>query len=195
MAGWGGNLVLDAPTRSLLHGFPGGDGRAIESDMKGEEWFAALVKTAAVYDRFPLSHAKKVIRVASLEEWQERYAKGSTGEIIKCFFPRVEKAYRILRIIEMTSHVAQTLTCHSRFAQYLFRFRLRDSPHCACDPVKTQNVLHVLEDCDMFLGEHAALKAGDLRPNLEAALSGNPGRHYQKREIFIVLRHNRKTML
>ncbi|GBP00870.1 hypothetical protein EVAR_50151_1 [Eumeta japonica] len=38
------------------------------------------------------------------------------------------------------------------------RFKLRDSPHCACDPVKIQDVLHVLEDCDMFFRERAALK-------------------------------------
>ncbi|GBP65875.1 hypothetical protein EVAR_85143_1 [Eumeta japonica] len=28
-------------------------------------------KTAAEYDRFPLSHAKKLIKAASLEEWQQ----------------------------------------------------------------------------------------------------------------------------
>ncbi|GBP51310.1 Putative 115 kDa protein in type-1 retrotransposable element R1DM [Eumeta japonica] len=33
-------------------------------------------------------------------------------------------------------------------------------PHCACDPAKTQDMLHVLEDCDMFLRERAALEAG-----------------------------------
>ncbi|GBP96827.1 Putative 115 kDa protein in type-1 retrotransposable element R1DM [Eumeta japonica] len=121
---------------------------------------AALTKkTAADYDRFPLSYAKKVIRAASLEEWQQRYAEGSTGDITKCFFPRVEKAYRVLGDTEMTSHMAQTFTGHGGFAQYLFRFKLRDSPHCACDPVKIQDVLHVLEDCDMFFRERAALEA------------------------------------
>ncbi|GBP91972.1 Putative 115 kDa protein in type-1 retrotransposable element R1DM [Eumeta japonica] len=113
--------------------------------------------TSEEYDRFPLSYAKKVIRAASLKEWQQRYAEESTDEITKCFFTRVEQAYRILRDIDMTSQVAQTLTGHGGFAQYLFR--LRDSPYYACDPVKIQNVLHVLEDCDMFLRERAALEA------------------------------------
>ncbi|GBP34173.1 hypothetical protein EVAR_30725_1 [Eumeta japonica] len=93
---------------------------------------ALTKKTAVDYDRFLLSHAKKVIRAASLEEWQQRYAERST---------------------------AQTLTSHGGFAQYLFRFKLRHSPHCACDPAKTQDVLHVLEDCNMFLRERAALEA------------------------------------
>ncbi|GBP70502.1 hypothetical protein EVAR_56169_1 [Eumeta japonica] len=68
---------------------------------------AALTKkTAADYDRFPLSHAKRVIRAASLKEWQERYTERSTGEITKCFFPLVEQAYRVLKQFEMTSQMA-----------------------------------------------------------------------------------------
>ncbi|GBP89234.1 Retrovirus-related Pol polyprotein from type-1 retrotransposable element R1 3 [Eumeta japonica] len=91
-------------------------------------------------------------------EWQERYAEGSTGKITKCFFPRVEQAYRVLRKIEMTPQMAQTLTGHGRFAQYLHRFKLKNSPYCACDPAKIQNVLHVLEECPMFLRERVALE-------------------------------------
>ncbi|GBP28858.1 Retrovirus-related Pol polyprotein from type-1 retrotransposable element R1 [Eumeta japonica] len=98
------------------------------------------------------------IRAASLEEWQERYAEGGTGEITKCFFPRVEQAYRVLRKTEMTSHLAQTLTGHGGFSQYLHRFKLKDSPYCACDPAKIQDVLHVLEECPMFLRERVALE-------------------------------------
>ncbi|GBP97433.1 Retrovirus-related Pol polyprotein from type-1 retrotransposable element R1 [Eumeta japonica] len=54
---------------------------------------------------------------------------------------------------EMTSHLAQTLTGHGGFSQYLHRFKLKDSPYCACDPAKIQDVLHVLEECPMFLRE------------------------------------------
>ncbi|GBP63056.1 Lipase 3 [Eumeta japonica] len=43
--------------------------------------YAALIKKMTTdnhINRFPLSHAKKVITVASLEEWKKRYATGST---------------------------------------------------------------------------------------------------------------------
>ncbi|GBP14791.1 hypothetical protein EVAR_75387_1 [Eumeta japonica] len=121
---------------------------------------AALTKkTAAYYDRFPLLHAKKLIRAASLDRWQQRYTEGSTGEITKCFFPWVEQAYRILGKIEMTSQLAQTLMGHGGFARYLYRFKLQNSPYCACDPAKIQALLHVLEDCDMFHRERVALEA------------------------------------
>ncbi|GBP51707.1 hypothetical protein EVAR_96258_1 [Eumeta japonica] len=59
-------------------------------------------KTTADYDCFPLLFAKKAIRAASLEEWQKRYTEGRTGEITKCFFPRVKEAYGILQRVRMT---------------------------------------------------------------------------------------------
>ncbi|GBP82533.1 hypothetical protein EVAR_91658_1 [Eumeta japonica] len=57
----------------------------------------------------------------------------------------------------MTSLLAQTLTGHGGFSQYLHRFKLKDSPYC-CDPAKIQDVLHVLEECPMFLRERVALE-------------------------------------
>ncbi|GBP05693.1 hypothetical protein EVAR_5037_1 [Eumeta japonica] len=56
----------------------------------------------------------------------------------------------------MTSQMAQALTGHGRFTQYLFSFKLRDPLHCPSDPAKIQDVLHVLEECDMFLREREA---------------------------------------
>ncbi|GBP93652.1 hypothetical protein EVAR_66722_1 [Eumeta japonica] len=92
-------------------------------------------------------------------EWQHQYTEGNTGEIPKCFFPRVEKAQNILQQIGMMSQMSQTLTNHGGLSQYLFRFRLQDSPHYACDPAEIQDVLHVLEECDMFFRERVALEA------------------------------------
>ncbi|GBP17650.1 hypothetical protein EVAR_8647_1 [Eumeta japonica] len=83
-------------------------------------------KTAADYS-FPLSYAKRVIRTTTLEDCQERYAEGSTTETTKYFFSRIEEAYRVIRQVEMTSQMAQTLTGHGRFTRYLYKLRdLRD---------------------------------------------------------------------
>ncbi|GBP04939.1 hypothetical protein EVAR_3815_1 [Eumeta japonica] len=60
----------------------------------------------------------------------------------------------------MTYQVVQTLTGHGRFSQYLFRFKLRNSPYFAYDPTLIQDVLHVFKDCDMFLRMRTALKVG-----------------------------------
>ncbi|GBP79677.1 hypothetical protein EVAR_61199_1 [Eumeta japonica] len=98
MEGQKGDLVLDAPARSLLPGLLGGDGRAGKSDTEGEKGRTALVKkTEADYDLFPQSYDKKVIRAARREDWQQRYDEGSSGEVTKCFFPRVDQAFTVLR--------------------------------------------------------------------------------------------------
>ncbi|GBP14733.1 hypothetical protein EVAR_9635_1 [Eumeta japonica] len=146
-------------SRSALEVLTGPLAREARRDISDIVAHAALTKkTAADYDKFPLSYAKKVIRAASMEEWQERYAEESTGEITKCFFPRVKQAYRVLRKIEMTSQIVQTLTEYGGFAQYPHRFKLKDSTYYACDPAKIQDVLHVLEECPMFLRERIALE-------------------------------------
>ncbi|GBP25795.1 hypothetical protein EVAR_94814_1 [Eumeta japonica] len=93
-----GDMVLDAMTRSLLHGLSGGGGCAAKTDTVGEkrslrkkglcansgsermsEMRETSVQTSSPGAPFSLMHAKKVIRAASLEEWQKQYAKGSTG--------------------------------------------------------------------------------------------------------------------
>ncbi|GBP61702.1 hypothetical protein EVAR_89081_1 [Eumeta japonica] len=70
-------------------------------------------------------------------------------------------AYRgaVLQQIAIKSQLAQALTGHGGFVQYLFRFKLKDSPYCAYDTVKKQDVLHVLEECDMFLRGRVVLEA------------------------------------
>ncbi|GBP06411.1 Putative 115 kDa protein in type-1 retrotransposable element R1DM [Eumeta japonica] len=55
---------------------------------------------------------------------------------------------------------AQTLTGHGGFAQYLNRFKLKDSPYCACARDKVQDILHVLEECPIFARERADTEAG-----------------------------------
>ncbi|GBP95481.1 hypothetical protein EVAR_65212_1 [Eumeta japonica] len=47
---------------------------------------------------------------------------------------------------------------HGGFTQYLHRFKLKDSPYCACDPAKIQDVLYVLEECPMLLRKRVALE-------------------------------------
>ncbi|GBP75760.1 hypothetical protein EVAR_59403_1 [Eumeta japonica] len=70
-------------------------------------------------------------RAASLEEWQEQYVEGSTGEDTKWFFPWWNKRTG---------------------------FKLKDSPYCTRDPSKEQNISHALEECYMFMRERADLE-------------------------------------
>ncbi|GBP00237.1 hypothetical protein EVAR_66467_1 [Eumeta japonica] len=104
-------------------------------------------KTAADYDRYPLSYAKKVIRAASLDEWQQRYTEGGTGEIT-ALLP--EWKGRIVPRDSRSRPDSANPNGTRRIAQYPNRFKLKDSPYCACAPDKVQDVLHVLEECPIF---------------------------------------------
>ncbi|GBP56674.1 hypothetical protein EVAR_12353_1 [Eumeta japonica] len=106
-----GDLILDTTTRFLLYRLSDGDGRAAKSDTEGEKGRdrqarSLTKKMDADYNRFLLSYVKKVIMAASLKEWQKQYADESTDEVTKCFFSRVEQAYRVCRQMEKTSQMA-----------------------------------------------------------------------------------------
>ncbi|GBP96393.1 hypothetical protein EVAR_90490_1 [Eumeta japonica] len=123
-------------------------------------------KTAADYDRFPLSYAKKVIRAASLEEWQQRYAEEALVISLSASFPEWKKRTGSLATrndVPWRRHlqvmVGSRSTCLGLAAGLTY---------CACDPVKIQDVLHVLGTVICSFGR-AALKQKWCR-GLEAAL-------------------------
>ncbi|GBP65252.1 Lipase member H-B [Eumeta japonica] len=51
----------------------------------------------------------------------------------------------------MTPLSKQTLTEHGGFAQYFNRFKLKNSPYCAYAPDEVKDLLHVLEECPIFV--------------------------------------------
>ncbi|GBP28251.1 hypothetical protein EVAR_19100_1 [Eumeta japonica] len=81
-------------------------------------------KTRADYDRHPLIYAERVIRETSLENWLERYTEGSTSEVTKCFFLRMEIGCKVLRKTEKTSHLAQEFMGHGWLGNLLIDYRL-----------------------------------------------------------------------
>ncbi|GBP78440.1 hypothetical protein EVAR_52245_1 [Eumeta japonica] len=91
---------------------------------------------------------------------------------------QAERGVRVLSRVSMTPLLAQTLTGHGGFAQYLHRFKLASSPYCACAD-KTQDLLHVLEECPIFLKERA---------ETEVVLT----HHLTRFEIFLAVRSREK---
>ncbi|GBP40616.1 hypothetical protein EVAR_41696_1 [Eumeta japonica] len=93
---------------------------------------AIIKKTTANQDRFPLYYAKK-----------KGDQGGQPGRVMNAI---CRGKHGVLRQIDMTSPFAQTLTGHGGFAQYLFRFKLKDPTYCARDPTKIQDVMHGTRD-------------------------------------------------
>lgn len=125
--------------------------------IAGNERADELAKRAALfnrerpgYDLFPLSFAKKSIRAASIEAWQDTYINATTGGTTRIFFKEVSKAYKILDKILIDNYLAQILTGHGGFRSYLYRFKLADSPFCVCGDGVFQTVQHILAECPRF---------------------------------------------
>ncbi|GBP33424.1 hypothetical protein EVAR_6772_1 [Eumeta japonica] len=72
----------------------------------------------------------------------------------------MKEAYKILSGVQMTPLLAQIFTGHGGFAQYLYRLKLNNSPYWVCALDKVQDLLHVLEECPIFLKERVETKAG-----------------------------------
>lgn len=126
-------------------GTPGNE-RADELAKKA----ALTKKTAADYDKVPISFAKRRIREETVKRWQERYESSETGPVTKTFFPSVITARRILKNVSLTPRHVQVMTGHGGLSEYLHRFKLKNSPLCVCQQDCEETIWHVLFECPRF---------------------------------------------
>lgn len=68
----------------------------------------------------------------------------------KMFFVDVRRAHKILSKMKVNNIIAQLLTGHGGFGEYLFRFKLKSNPYCECDGGVCETVLHILTECPRF---------------------------------------------
>ncbi|CAK1582424.1 unnamed protein product [Parnassius mnemosyne] len=114
---------------------------------------ATKIKRKADYEKCPVSYVKRQIRLESLDEWNRRYTEGETASTTKIFFPDAVKAYHIIKKIDMDPMTVQIMTGHGGFSEYLHRFKCKESPACACDPTKNENIIHVITECPIYASE------------------------------------------
>ncbi|CAK1581407.1 unnamed protein product [Parnassius mnemosyne] len=126
-------------------GIPGNE-RADELAKKA----ALSNKQAAVYDKCPLSFAKRLTRDSTCMGWQQRYNEATTGAVTKIFFPDIRQAHSTLKNIKLDNVKTQLLTGHGGFKAYLFKYKLTQSPSCACSSEVDETILHLLIDCPRF---------------------------------------------
>lgn len=107
-------------------------------------------KTAPVYDGIPVSFIKREIRIRTLDVWQQSYGNATTGAVTRLFFGDVRQSHKILGKMVLNNRRTQMFTGHGGFAEYLHRFKLKDSPYCDCDGSSTQDVVHLLDHCAKF---------------------------------------------
>ncbi|CAK1590822.1 unnamed protein product [Parnassius mnemosyne] len=49
--------------------------------------------------------------------------------------------------------MVQMMTGHGGFSEYLHRFKCKESPSCACDPMMEESVLHIITECPIYSKE------------------------------------------
>ncbi|XP_045453722.1 uncharacterized protein LOC123663024 [Melitaea cinxia] len=111
---------------------------------------ATKLKGRHAYDLFPLSHAKRILRDATILEWQARYEEAAAGGTTRMFFPEVRKAHKIIKKIRMDNCLAQLFTGHGGFRSYLYKRKICSTPYCVCDDQTEETVEHILFDCPRF---------------------------------------------
>lgn len=132
---------------------------------------AALTGASQDYEGIPLSFVKKKIREESIRKWQDRFETSVTGAVTRKFLPDIAKAYRLTRTTKLTPYQVQALTGHGGIAEYLYRFKLKETPGCECDPDVPETVWHVLLECPRFLAARRELECLMDRRLVESDLS------------------------
>ena len=120
------------------------------ADQLAKEAAAATSKRKPDYDFFPVSFARRQLRLESIREWDARYKSGEVAGITKIFFPDVTTAYSVIRKFEPTCLSTQLFTGHGGLSEYLCRFRCKESPSCTCDPEVKESIPHIILDCPVF---------------------------------------------
>ncbi|CAK1592792.1 unnamed protein product [Parnassius mnemosyne] len=133
--------------------------------LEGNERADRLAKEAAKnskvrpdYDLCPVSFVKRSIRMATLDEWNQRYQTGETAKITKLFFPDAKLAYRLIRKFGASSETTQVMTGHGGFSEYLHRFKCKENPSCICDPDAEETVPHILLECPAYAAERLKIE-------------------------------------
>lgn len=149
--------------------------------VEGNERADALAKGAALglkkrpdYDLCPVSFVKRQIRLDTLDEWNRRYKEGTTASGTKIFFPDAVEAYRITRKIKVDHVLAQVITGHGGFSEYLYRFKCKENSSCICDPKKEESIVHAIVECPVF---------GSQRQDLEIEI----GMEIKKESIYEII--------
>lgn len=119
---------------------------------------ALRLKCKAHYDRYPVSYAKRLIRLGTVDAWQRRYERGDTASVTRVYFPGVALAKKIVHNIFWDSVIAQMYTGHGGFAGYLHRFKIKESPACVCDNAEEEDILHLILACPKYASKRFELE-------------------------------------
>jgi ribonuclease HI len=106
-------------------------------------------KLREAYRKYPKTFIKSLLNTESICEWETQWNGALTGRLSLKFFPTVQHRFSA-KFIHLNYVLTQFLTGHGKFNQYLYRFKLKDSPNCECDEQSIQTPIHLIFNCSMF---------------------------------------------
>jgi hypothetical protein len=106
------------------------------------------------YKKVPKNVVMSELSDISVDKWQREWDLTTKGEITKAYFPVV--ADRLNMNINITSNLTTIVTGHSNIISYLHRFKIIDTPTCACGS-SDQTVDHMLYECAFINKERESL--------------------------------------
>jgi hypothetical protein len=123
-------------------------------EIQGNELADTLAKEAATnadliesYKKVPKSVVMSELSEISFEMWQREWDLTTKGENTKEYFPVVTD--RLSMNINITPKLTTIITGHGNIMSYLHRFKITDTPTCACGS-SDQTLDHMLYECALI---------------------------------------------
>ena len=104
----------------------------------------AITKDSISFKRIPKSEAAPQLREQRIAKWQNQSDHTTKGQATKQFFPVIKD--RMTNKIKLTPNFTATVTAHGKTKAYLHRFKIIESPECACNS-GSRTVEHSLYEC------------------------------------------------
>ncbi|XP_017480330.1 PREDICTED: uncharacterized protein LOC108369677 [Rhagoletis zephyria] len=114
---------------------------------------ASTLTVDATYSQFPLSYAKRELRLQTEAKWQKEYEEANTGKTTKIFFKSTSEAKIYADAFGISFELTQILTGHGYHKQYLKRFNITDQGCSPCDGETSQTLDHLLHECLCYASE------------------------------------------
>jgi len=135
-------------------------GLKLTSGSRGTSWLT-LAKEATTnadlidsYKKIPKSVVMSELSEISVETWQREWDLTTKGAITKEYFPVV--ADRLSMNINITPNLKTIITGHGNIRSYLHRFKIMDTPACACGS-SDQTIDLMLYECALINQERDSL--------------------------------------
>ena len=128
---------------------------------------AAALRDASLLRYGDAQQTKVEITSHSIREWQEKWNTSTKGRWTHEMIPDIQ-AWISKKHGEVNYQLAQMLTGHGCFREYLYKHKHVEDPDCLSCKGKPENARHVLTECRRFIEERQSLEAiigGPITPN------------------------------